>query len=199
MAKLLPVEVFDLILFGGTGDLAMRKLLPALYHRSRDAQVTADSRIISTGRTALNRDEYLALVEESLRANLRSGEFEDEHWQSFRDRIEYVQSDALDPDNWQELATVINAGTDRVRVAYLATAPSLFGAIAKGLSQNQLITDDSRIVVEKPLGHDHASAYEINNEVGACFSENQIFRIDHYLGKETVQNLLALLFGNSLF
>jgi glucose-6-phosphate 1-dehydrogenase len=199
MATLIPVDVFDLIIFGGTGDLAMRKLLPALYHRDRDGQFTGDSRIIATGRTELDRDQYLQLVEDSLRANLRSGEFDADHWQAFSGRIEYVHSDALDLASWKELSDLISAGNDRIRVAYLATAPSLFGAIARGLAENDLVTDDTRIVLEKPLGHDYASACEINNEVGECFAENQIFRIDHYLGKETVQNLLALRFGNSLF
>ena len=199
MAKLLPVDSFDLIIFGGTGDLAMRKLLPALYHRDRDGQFTSDSRIIATGRSELSQDEYLRLVEESLRANLREGEFDADHWQAFGQRVHYVHADALAPGQWQSLRDVLLAGVDRVRVAYLATAPSLFGAIAKGLKENGLITDDSRIVLEKPLGRDFHSAREINNEVGACFTENQIYRIDHYLGKETVQNLLALRFGNSLF
>ena len=93
----------------------------------------------------------------------------------------------------------IRDSADRVRVAYLATAPSLFGTIAQGLKQNGLVTDSSRIVLEKPLGHDYESACEINNQVGDIFAENQIYRIDHYLGKETVQNLLALRFANSLF
>jgi glucose-6-phosphate 1-dehydrogenase len=199
MAQLLPVDSFDLIIFGGTGDLAMRKLMPALYHRDRDGQFTGDSRIIATGRSELSQDEYTRLVEESLRANLREGEFDADHWRAFGQRIHYVHADVLAPDQWQGLCEVLLAGADRVRVAYLATAPSLFGAIAKGLKENGLITDDSRIVLEKPLGRDFHSAREINNEVGACFAENQIYRIDHYLGKETVQNLLALRFGNSLF
>ncbi len=199
MAKLIPVDSFDLVIFGGTGDLAMRKLLPALYHRDRDGQLTDDSRIIAASRGAMSRDEYLAEVEASLRQNLAEGEFEDEHWRRFRDRIQYVQADAFEHDQWQALVDVLAGHESRCRVAYLATAPSLFGPIAKGLKQNGLITNTSRIVLEKPLGRDHASAQEINDAVGECFAENRIFRIDHYLGKETVQNLLALRFGNSLF
>jgi len=110
-----------------------------------------------------------------------------------------VQSDAYDHDNWGALAGLLAGAEDRIRVAYLATAPSLFGTIAQGLKKNGLVTDNSRIVLEKPLGHDYESACAINNEVGNCFAENQIYRIDHYLGKETVQNLLALRFANSLF
>jgi len=199
MAQLVPVEVFDLIIFGGTGDLAMRKLLPALYHRDRDGQITADSRIIAASRGALAREEYLQLVETALRDNLASGEFDDAHWQSFKQRIHYAQTDAFEHSAWGELVDILEGHEDRVRVAYLATAPSLFGALAKGLKSNALISDASRIVLEKPLGRDLQSARDINNAVGECFAENQIYRIDHYLGKETVQNLLALRFGNSLF
>jgi glucose-6-phosphate 1-dehydrogenase len=199
MAKLIPVEPFDLIIFGGTGDLATRKLLPALYHRDRDNQFTADSRIIAAGRGKLGRSAYLELVRNSLRDNLAHGEFDAASWKTFSDRIQYAQADAQTPDKWSGLVKSLKGAEDRTRVAYLATAPSLFGPLANGLRANKLITDGSRIVLEKPLGHDLASAAEINNAVGACFAENQIYRIDHYLGKETVQNLLALRFGNSLF
>lgn len=199
MAKLIPVDTFDLIIFGGTGDLAMRKLLPALYHRDRDGQITPESRIVAASRGAMSQDAYLAVVEESLRSNLADGEFDDAHWSSFKQRLHYVQADAFEHDQWTGLVSVLAEHDDRVRVAYLATAPSLFGPIANGLKTNSLITDSSRIVLEKPLGRDLASAREINNAVGGCFREDQVYRIDHYLGKETVQNLLALRFGNSLF
>ena len=199
MAELVPVDTFDLIIFGGTGDLAMRKLLPALYHRDCDGQLTADSRIIAASRGALSRDEYLAIVEESLRSNLAEGDFDDSHWQSFKERLHYVQADAFEHDQWGALVDILAGREDRVRVAYLATAPSLFGTLANGLKTNGLVTDSGRIVLEKPLGRDLESAREINAAVGECFREDQIYRIDHYLGKETVQNLLALRFGNSLF
>jgi len=199
MAKLLPVDEFDLIIFGGTGDLTMRKLLPAMYHRDRDGQISADSRIIAVGRRALTRSEYLDQAKAALLANLQSGEFSDKHWLSFSRRIEYVGADVLNGDEWGELVDLLKGHESRVRAAYLATAPRLFGAIAKGLQKNALVTDSSRIVLEKPLGHDLESASKINDEVGECFAENQIYRIDHYLGKETVQNLLALRFANSLF
>jgi glucose-6-phosphate 1-dehydrogenase len=199
MAELVPVDTFDLIIFGGTGDLAMRKLLPALYHRDCDGQLTADSRIIAASRGALSRDEYLAIVEESLRSNLGGGNFDDSQWQSFKERLHYVQADAFEHDQWGALVDMLAGREDRVRVAYLATAPSLFGTLATGLKTNGLVTDSGRIVLEKPLGRDLESAREINTAVGECFREDQIYRIDHYLGKETVQNLLALRFGNSLF
>jgi len=199
MAKLIPVDVFDLIIFGGTGDLAMRKLLPALYHRDRDGQVTGDSRIVAASRGGHSRKQYLGLVRQALKANLADGEFDDKHWKTFSSRIQYVQADAGAPGQWKALVDTLQGKADRTRVYYLATAPSLFGAISQGLHANGLITAKSRIVLEKPLGRDFESACVINNEVGECFAENQIYRIDHYLGKETVQNLLALRFGNSLF
>ncbi len=199
MAELLPVETFDLLIFGGTGDLAMRKLLPALYHRDRDGQITAESRIIAASRSALSRDDYLAAVEKALRDRLTDDDFDEAHWASFSQRLHYAQADALQHDQWGEVVGLLSGHEERVRVAYLATAPSLFGALATGLKANGLVTDKSRIVLEKPLGRDLESAREINNAVGACFNENQIYRIDHYLGKETVQNLLALRFANSLF
>jgi hypothetical protein len=199
MAKLLPVDEFDLIIFGGTGDLAMRKLLPALYHRDRDGQFTGASRIIALGRSKLSRKQYLADVEDALRRNLAEGDFEAAQWKTFSARIQYAEIDASSPKNWDALIKFLDGKEDRIRVAYLATAPSLFGPIAKGLKKNGLVTDSSRIVLEKPLGRDLASASEINDQVGKCFRENQIYRIDHYLGKETVQNLLALRFANSLF
>ena len=199
MAKLIPVDTFDLIIFGGTGDLAMRKLLPALYHRDRDGQLTGDSRIIAASRGEHSRDDYLATVEASLRSNLKDGDFDEAQWVVFSERLHYVKADAFEHDDWSPLVNILAEHEDRVRVAYLATAPSLFGSLATGLKSNGLITDSSRIVLEKPLGRDLDSAREINNAVGECFREEQIYRIDHYLGKETVQNLLALRFANSLF
>ena len=199
MAKLLPVDEFDLVIFGGTGDLTMRKLLPAMYHRDRDGQITTGSRIIAVSRSSLSREAYLDKAKTALLSNLPSGEFSEKHWESFGRRIEYVGIDVLNSDEWGALIELLSGFESRTRVAYLATAPRLFGAIAKGLRDNHLVTNRSRIVLEKPLGRDLASASKINDEVGACFAENQIYRIDHYLGKETVQNLLALRFGNSLF
>lgn len=199
MSRLLPADEFDLLIFGGAGDLAMRKLLPALYHRARDRQIVGNSRIIAVGRRNLTRDAYIDQAGRALRAYLAADDFCEEQWRRFRKRILYVQADAMLPDSWSRLGASLPQTGDRTRVAYLATAPDLYGPIARGLRECGLITRDSRIVLEKPLGRDFASACEINNAVGECFPENRIYRIDHYLGKETVQNLLALRFGNFLF
>ena len=199
MAKFVPVNIFDLVIFGGAGDLALRKLMPALFHRDMDGQLPPGSRIISIGRSSLAHDEFLGMVSSSLKKKLSESEYSPASWQSFSKRLQYIEADALKPSGWKGLKTVLEGYEDRIRVFYLATAPGLFGAIASGLSQNKLINDQVRIVLEKPVGNDYASACEINDRVGACFREDSIFRIDHYLGKETVQNLLALRFANSLF
>lgn len=199
MAKFVPVDVFDLVIFGGAGDLALRKLIPALYHRDRDCQLPSNCRIISLGRSDVEHDAFLGLVKSFLIKQIKASEYSEELWLSFSSRLQYLKTDALDPSNWQDLKAVLEGYEDRIRVFYLATAPKLFGPIAQGLKKNDLINDEVRIVLEKPLGTDYESALEINNQVGECFPENRIFRIDHYLGKETVQNLLALRFANSLF
>ncbi len=199
MAKFVPVDTFDLVIFGGAGDLALRKLLPALYHRDLDGQLPPGSRIISLGRRAMSREQFLGKVCDSLCVNLAPAEYTEEFWQSFSSRLQYIQTDALEPSNWQALQAALDGHDDRIRVFYLATSPVLYGPIATGLSHNGLVNDEVRIVLEKPIGNDYASAVEINDQVGRCFAEDRIFRIDHYLGKETVQNLLALRFANSLF
>ncbi len=199
MAKFVPVDLFDLVIFGGAGDLSLRKLLPALYHRDRDNQLPEGSRIISVGRSELSQKEFLKQVRESLQLRLDDSEFSKDLWKSFSERLQYIKADSLNTDQWKELVTLLKGQEDRTRVFYLATAPNLFGPIAQGLKKTKLINKDVRIVLEKPLGTDYKSAREINDQVGACFDENSIYRIDHYLGKETVQNLLALRFANSLF
>lgn len=199
MAKFVPVDIFDLVIFGGAGDLALRKLLPALYHRDLDGQLPSGARIISLGRREMDQEEFLDVVCKSLQTHLGKSEYTEESWQLFSNRLHYVQADAMDPANWQGLADILDGYDDRIRVFYLATSPKLFGPIASGLDQNKLINKEVRIVLEKPVGNDYASALKINDQVGECFPENSIFRIDHYLGKETVQNLLALRFANSLF
>jgi glucose-6-phosphate 1-dehydrogenase len=189
---------FDFILFGGSGDLAMRKLLPALYYRHRDVG-GAGWRILGTGRQALVREEYLALALEHCRRYVPAKDFSDAAWSAFAQCLDYLKLDANQAQDFQALANKLSGDSSRVRVFYLATSPGLFTTICKGLGDAGLVTPDSRVVLEKPLGRDLASARRINQEVGAIFAERQIFRIDHYLGKETVQNLIALRFGNVLF
>ena len=193
----MPQE-FDFILFGGSGDLAMRKLLPALYYRYRDTGNEA-WRIIGTGRNTLTREEYLAMALEHCRLHVAAKDFNEEHWKAFARQLDYLRVDAKESEGYDELAKKLQGAESRVRVFYLATAPGLFADISTGLSRAGLVTPNSRVVLEKPLGRDVASARSINEHVGAIFAEHQIFRIDHYLGKESVQNLIALRFGNVLF
>lgn len=197
MVELASLDTFDLVIFGGSGDLSLRKLLPALYHRDCDGQITPESRIIAVSRAQMTRDDYLRRVRQAL-VEAR-GTVDDDQFTLFSNRLDYLQFDALSQSCWSPLIQKLAGANDRVRIVYLATPPTLFGPVAQGFRANGLMADNMRIVLEKPVGHDYESAREINDEVGACFRENQIFRIDHYLGKETVQNLLALRFGNSLF
>lgn len=190
-------ETFDFILFGGGGDLAMRKLLPALYYHHRDEP--SDCRIISTGRQAMTREEYVALALEHCRKFIPAKDFSEKAWDAFAQKLDYLSLDALKDEGYESLASKLQGADSRVRVFYLATAPSLFTDICAGLGRVKLVTPLSRVVLEKPLGRDVASSRRINEEVGKVFAEQQIFRIDHYLGKEAVQNLIALRFGNVLF
>ncbi|HEY0913902.1 MAG TPA: glucose-6-phosphate dehydrogenase, partial [Solimonas sp.] len=190
-------EGFDFVLFGGTGDLALRKLLPALYRRHREAADAASWRIVAIGRQAMSSEEYRHHAYERCCRYLASSEL-DGGWQAFAAQLEYLQMDAADSQAYAALAALLPAG-DRNRVYYLATAPQLFAGICRHLGDAGLATPRSRVVLEKPLGRDLASATRINEDVAKVFSEQQIFRIDHYLGKESVQNLLALRFGNALF
>jgi len=193
------LETFDFILFGGSGDLAMRKLLPALYYRHRDGGDTKGWRIIGIGRHSLSRDEYLNLGLEHCRNHIAAKDFSDTEWSAFARKLDYLSLDANQEQGYQVLAERLRDAGSRARVFYLATDPALFARICAGLGAASLVTPDSRVVLEKPLGRDLASARRINEEVGSIFRESQIFRIDHYLGKETVQNLIALRFGNVLF
>ena len=193
------VQAFDLVLFGGSGDLAMRKLLPALYYRHRDGDLPPRGRIIGVARQAFTREEYLAAVEEQARRFIGERDFSAEIFASFAARLDYLHLDAMRREDFLALKSHLEAGADVTRVYFLSTAPDLFAAICSHLAAADLVDARSRVVLEKPLGHDLASAQRINETVGAVFAEDQIFRIDHYLGKEPVQNLMALRFGNALF
>ncbi|PWV64707.1 glucose-6-phosphate dehydrogenase [Plasticicumulans acidivorans] len=191
-------QPFDMVIFGGTGDLAMRKLLPALYHRHRDGQLAEDGRIICLARDELSREEFLERVRVRLHEYVQAHYVSSEQWEQYARRLDYLRLDAMQIEDFARLAGFLGDDPERVRVFYLSTGPNLFSAICKGLGTGGLVTPGARVVLEKPLGTDLESARRINAEVGAVFEEHQIYRIDHYLGKETVQNLMALRFGNSI-
>ena len=190
---------FDLVLFGGSGDLAMRKLLPAMYARDVAKDLPPTARIICVGRQDCGQDEFLRTVETTSRPHIKSPAVTAEAWARFTARIVYVSLSATEVESYGPLVSALRADPALTRVYYLATPPHLFSQICDNLAANDLVTANSRVVLEKPLGRDLASAKQINAEVGKVFAESQIYRIDHYLGKETVQNLLALRFGNILF
>jgi glucose-6-phosphate 1-dehydrogenase len=192
------LPTFDMLLFGGTGDLVTRKLLPALYRRHAASQVSPDSRIYGIARTALSRTEYVSQAQSACREFLGK-EFDPAHWETFSGLLDYVRIDAGARADYAQLTSKLQDRAQFVRVFFFSTASNLFSVICQNLAQAAVVTPLSRVVLEKPLGHDTASADLINTEVGEVFTERQIYRIDHYLGKEAVQNLMALRFGNVLF
>lgn len=198
-SQLIPVDPFDYVVFGGTGDLAERKLLPALYHRQIAGQFTDPTRIIGASRAPMTHEAYREFATKALHEFLKPGEFDEAQVKAFTDRLFYVSVDAKSEQGWDNLKDILEEGKDRVRAFYLAVAPAIFGEIAEKIRDHKLITKQTRIVVEKPIGRDLASATDLNNTIGKVFREDQIFRIDHYLGKETVQNLMALRFANAMY
>lgn len=189
----------DILVFGGTGDLALHKLLPALYRLHREDRLPADTRIFALARSALDNAAFLALAERNVRAVVARSEFAAEQWKGFAARLDYLAMDASQTADFGRLARHLKSSEGRVLVHYLATSPSLFAPIAQNLSIAGLAGPQARIVLEKPLGHSLDSARAINQSIGRVFDESRVFRIDHYLGKETVQNLMALRFANALF
>ncbi|HET7359323.1 MAG TPA: glucose-6-phosphate dehydrogenase [Rhodanobacteraceae bacterium] len=194
-----PVDAFDLVIFGGTGDLAMRKLLPALFRRFADGQIPAASRIFGVAREQQADADYRQRVEQALRHALGDDTALAAKIDAFLPMVAYRSLDATDDAGWSDFAALFDGDSGRVRVFYLSTSPAIFVDLCERLRQCKLNGGHTRVVIEKPIGRDLASATAINDAVGAVFDESQIFRIDHYLGKETVQNLMALRFANALF
>ncbi len=192
---------FDIVIFGGGGDLALRKLLPAMYRAFQEGNLPADSRIIPTVREMSDKDIYLDKVQAGLIAHLANGEYSEEAWKNFSNFIMPLVVNVTDEKGgWDTLKNLLEKHeSDKSRVFYFSLPPAVYGQCSEILSKKQLITASSRVVVEKPIGYSGKSAEEINAKVAEYFEENQIFRIDHYLGKETVQNLMALRFSNVLF
>ena len=190
---------FDLVFFGGTGDLVWRKLMPALLQAFRHGTLPEGGRILGVGREALSDAQYREHIRTKFEQVVGEKRPSAEEFARFAALLGYVQMDLSQPQDYARLqARLAERETDTV-VMYLSTAPSLFTTIAEQLRACGLNTPRTRIVLEKPLGHDLASNRAINAVVAQGFAEQQVFRIDHYLGKPSVQNLLALRFGNALF
>ena len=193
------VDIFDYVVFGATGDLTLRKLIPALYYRFRDGVIPDEARIIGTARSDLDDAAFQARAAHALQIHVAKADQDPAVVTRFLHLLHYARGDVTRPGGLDALTALLDGQSDRVRVFYMATSPDLFGPTCLSLQAAGLVTARSRVVLEKPIGHDLKSAREINDVVGRVFSEPQIFRIDHYLGKETVQNLLALRFANVVF
>ncbi len=198
-----------LVLFGATGDLAHRKVLPALFQLWRANLLPHEFVVVAIGRRPYDSEGFRAEVRTSLDEHARTLPVEEPAWRSFAERIEYHRLDFSEPDGFDRLATSLDEidaarGTRGNRLFYLATQPSQFAEIVAqlgrvGLDHERHEGGWRRVVIEKPFGRDLPSAQRLNREVGRVFRESQVYRIDHYLGKETVRNLLVFRFGNSLF
>jgi glucose-6-phosphate 1-dehydrogenase len=190
--------MFNFVLFGATGDLAMRKILPALFSAHLDHKLHQAGRIICVSNLDLTPAAYLDWVNAQVRPYAMSDSGTGARdWDSFLARLSYVALDATRGDDYAALGQQLQP--DAVTVFYLATSPRLFEPICNNLAGSGIALEHARVVLEKPLGHDLRSSQAINDAVARVFGEDQIYRIDHYLGKESVQNLLALRFANSLF
>lgn len=199
MATIIPVASFDCVVFGATGDLTARKLLPALFYRFRDGQIPQTSRIIGASRSELSTDAFREHARDALKRFVPASDLAEDALHAFLDHVDYVAVDGAGESGWADLVAKLDERPDQVRPYYLATSPDLYGSICRNLASHGLVGEKSRVVLEKPIGKDLKSARAINDAVGEVFPESQIFRIDHYLGKETVQNLLSLRFANTIF
>lgn len=194
-----------IVIFGGSGDLNKRKLTPALYNLFIDKYLPEKFAIISVGRTDYSDEDFRNLMQESVNEFSRR-EVEEEAWKAFESHIFYYAANLKDQASYKEIGVRIESmeeewQTKSNRLFYLSVAPTLFESIAVHLGRSQVCDDikRSRIIIEKPFGHDLASARDLNRLLATIFDERQIFRIDHYLGKETVQNILTFRFTNALF
>ena len=186
-----------LILFGGGGDLAMRMLLPSLYFLDHDGLLPEGLKIIGAARSDESPKEYVAKVPEAVKARAEAdGGWDEASWARMKSRLDYLAVDATDPASLAPLKA--KCGDGEV-TSFLAVSPSLYGRIVTAMKAAGLAEKNCRIVLEKPVGRDLESFLAIDDAVAHAFDERQVFRIDHYLGKETVQNLIALRFGNTIF
>ena len=187
----------DLLIVGGEGDLALRKLYPALFSLWIGGCLNEDLRIVALARRELEHDVFVALVRKGFDDNKDERPLDEAAWAFFTARLRYFSADATSGVELDQLREQYFQDEERELVVYLATPPSIFAPVCKALEAASLVRPKTRIVVEKPLGHDRESFLEINADLCSIFKEEQVYRIDHYLGKETVQNLLALRFANA--
>ncbi len=185
-----------IVIFGATGDLALKMIYPSLYSLDSEGHLPADMIIVGMARSKLSDAEFAAQVHESLKERIKS-DFQESAWANFSKRLRYVDGDVTQPAPYGKLRDMLQ--DFQILLYYLSTSPDFFGTIACHLKDGGLVHPESRIVIEKPIGHDLASSREIETTLAESFPEDRIYRVDHYLGKDTVQNLIALRFANALF
>ncbi|MGK2859533.1 MAG: glucose-6-phosphate dehydrogenase [Thermoanaerobaculia bacterium] len=199
-----------MVIFGASGDLTNRKLLPALYSLAHDGLLPAGQVIVGLARQEMSDDEFRAKMREGCDTFARKRPVEDAVWENFAKNLFYVQGNFDDAEAYKRLKERLEGfdrthGTGGRRIYYLSVAPNYFPIVCQNLGSNGMVTDPelggpfTRVIIEKPFGHDLSSARELNRVAVSTFRERQVFRIDHYLGKETVQNILVLRFANSFF
>lgn len=191
------VQACDLVIFGAKGDLARRKLLPSLYQLEKACSLHPNTRIIGVGRAEWDVKAYTKVVREALEI-FTNEPINEKIWKALSARFDFCNLDVSETNHFRQLGEKLDQKT-RTTVNYFAMPPNTFGTICKGLGEAGLNKEPSRVVMEKPLGSNLVSSQVINKQVAQYFNESQVYRIDHYLGKETVLNLLALRFANSLF
>lgn len=197
----------SVLIFGANGDLTMRKLLPALYRLAYERKLPSGFSIVGNSRTKMSHEEFREKMRTSVEKFIENSPFDAELWEDFARGLFYVSGDLGDPQCYADLKAQLDAieqerGTSGNVLFYLSTQPSFYASVVEHLGAAGLASHEKgwrRVVIEKPFGHDLASAQELHRRINAVFAESDIYRIDHYLGKETVQNVLAFRFGNSIF
>ncbi len=192
-----------IVIFGANGDLTKRKLLPALYRLAYDRRLPESFAVIGNSRTELSDDAFRDKMRESVKKYSEDGDFDDDLWQRFAAKLHYVPGNLKDVEVYTRLKAKIKETGQQNVLFYLSTQPSFYAPVVDALGAGKLVHDGEqgwrRVIVEKPFGHDLSSAQELNSHIHAVFKEEETYRIDHYLGKETVQNILAFRFGNGIF
>ncbi|MFM1810286.1 MAG: glucose-6-phosphate dehydrogenase, partial [Bacteroidota bacterium] len=189
---------FNVIVFGGDGDLAFRKIYPAIFHRMLDGQIEDQFNVVGIIRKEVDRTTLDAKVRQFL-LTTDDQPATDAQWEAFNSKIAWIKAEKPDVESYAELATFLTSHNEYDHIFYFSTPSAAFGPISQTLKACGLINERSKVVLEKPLGNSLESSKQINEEITRAFDEHQVYRIDHYLGKETVQNLMVLRFANNLF